>query len=155
MKKNKNPLATAFFLFIVLQAGAQDLVTPAHQDSLTNLVDKYYELNLKIFQQNSAVKDIDRLFDIFTDDFTYDHPRYGGTYTRADLYDGYVNNQKNGAYNGSVIDIRIESKIIGLNAVVVKKRFVEKDGSGTKEGNPEMTLFEFRDGKISRIVEYW
>jgi ketosteroid isomerase-like protein len=133
---------------------AQD-ATKAHKDSLNIVVDKYYDLNLKIFQANSTVEDIDKTFDLFTDDFTYVHPKYGGTYTREDLYNGYVRNQKNGGYNGKIIDIKIENKIIGLNAVVVEKRFVENKDGRNKDGKPEMTLFEFREGKISRIFEYW
>lgn len=133
---------------------AQD-ATQAHKDSLDVIVSEYYDLNLKIFQANSTVEDIDKTFELFTDDFTYVHPKYGGTYTREDLYNGYVRNQKNGGYNGEVTDIKIENKIIGLNAVVVEKRFVKKKDGGIENGKPEMTLFEFRDGKISRIFEYW
>tara|TARA_R110002020_G_scaffold294201_4_gene510021 strand:+ start:1248 stop:1511 length:264 start_codon:yes stop_codon:yes gene_type:complete len=42
-----------------------------------------------------------------------------------------------------------------LNAVVMQKCFVENKDGKIKDGAPEMTLFEFRDGKISRIFEYW
>ncbi|MNY52735.1 SnoaL-like domain protein [compost metagenome] len=116
---------------------------------------KYYDLNLKIFQKNSTIEDIDRAFELFTDDFEYVHPKYGGTYTRQDLYNGYVRNQKKGGYDGKVTDIKIVNKIIGLNAVVVEKRFVKKKDDGIKVGDSEMTLFEFKNGKISRIFEYW
>ena len=133
---------------------AQD-ATKAHKDSLAAMVTKYYDLNLKIFQANSTVQDIDKAFELFTDDFTYVHPKYGGTYTREDLYNGYVRNQKNGGYDGTVTDFKIENKIIGLNAVVVEKKFVEKKDGKIMDVAPEMTLFEFRDGKISRIFEYW
>jgi len=67
------------------------------------------------------------------------------------LYNGYVNNQKNGGYDGSITNIEILNKIVGLNAVVVQKRFI-KDKN---KGKPEMTLFEFKKGKISKIFEYW
>ncbi|MHA7058854.1 nuclear transport factor 2 family protein [Aquimarina sp. M1] len=146
-----------FILLIIStthQVSAQN-ATKAHKDSLNIVVTKYYDLNLKIFQANSTVEDIDKTFKLFTDDFTYVHPKYGGTYTREDLYNGYVRNQKNGGYDGKVTDIKIDNKIIGLNAVVVQKRFVEKKDGNIKDGKPEMTLFEFRDGKISRIFEYW
>ncbi len=136
------------------QVSAQEATT-AHKDSLETIVSKYYALNLKIFQANSTVEDIDNTFELFTEDFTYVHPKYGGTYTREDLYNGYVRNQKNGGYDGKITDIKIENKIIGLNAVVVEKRFVEKQDGKIKDGEPQMTLFEFRDGKISRIFEYW
>lgn len=145
-------------LFLILlttnQIIAQD-ATKAHKDSLETIVKKYYELNLKIFQANSTVEDIDNTFELFTEDFTYVHPKYGGIYTREDLYNGYVRNQKNGGYDGKVTDIKILNKIVGLKAVVVEKSFVEKKDGKIKIGEPEMTLFEFKDGKISRIFEYW
>ncbi|MEQ9097938.1 MAG: nuclear transport factor 2 family protein [Imperialibacter sp.] len=126
-----------------------------HEDSLNVVLKKYYELNLTVFQANSQPKDIDNIFDLFTDDFEYIHPHYGGTYSRQDLYDGYVRNQKNGGYDGSVTDIKILNKIVGLNAIAVSKSFVTaKDGEVTI-GEAQMTMFEFRNGKISRIYEYW
>ena len=135
-------------------ANAQD-INEAHKDSLNTSIEKYYELNLKIFQANSTVEDIDNVFKLFTDDFTYVHPKYGGIYTRENLYNGYTRNQKNGGYNGSVIDIKISKKIIGLNAVVVEKKFINKKEGKIVDGNPQMTLFEFKKGKITRIFEYW
>ncbi len=145
------------FLLILLttnQIIAQD-ATKVHKDSLNTVITKYYDLNLKIFQANSTITDIDRVFELFTDDFTYIHPKYGGIYTREDLYNGYVRNQKNGGYDGKVTDIKILNKIVGLNAVAVQKRFVERKDGRIKEGKSEMTLFEFKNGKISRIFEYW
>ena len=136
------------------QSTAQN-VTKAHMDSLDAMVIEYYDLNLKVFQANSTVEDIDEVFDLFTDDFTYVHPKYGGVYTREDLYNGYVRNQENGGYNGDVTDIKLRNKIIGLNAVAVYRTFVEKGEAGVNDGEPAMTLFEFREGKISRIYEYW
>lgn len=147
-------ISTILLLFATNQIIAQD-GTKAHKDSLKIVIEKYYDLNLKTFQANSTIKDIDRIFELFTDDFTYVHPKYGGTYTREDLYNGYVRNQKNGGYDGKVTDIKIQNKIVGLNAVTVQRIYVEKKGDGLKEGEPQMTLFEFKDGKILRIFEYW
>ncbi len=120
-------------------------------DSLTALIEAYYTHNVDIFQTGSTQQDIDRLFELFTEDFVYVHPKYGGTYSREDLYSGYQNNQANGRYDGSVRDIEVLNIIVGLNAVVTQKRFVNQEGPG----KAEMTLFEIRDGKIARIVEYW
>ncbi len=147
-------ITTILLLFATNQITAQD-ATKAHKDSLKTLVKKYYDLNLKIFQANSIIKDIDTVFELFTDDFTYIHPKYGGTYTRKDLYNGYVRNQKNGGYDGKITGIKIQNKIVGLNAVVVERSYLEKEGDSTKEGEPRMTLFEFKKGKIAKIFEYW
>ena len=116
----------------------------AHKDSLITIVDRYLALNLKIFQKNSTRSDIDEVFDLFTEDFAYIHPRYGGEYSRERLYDGYIRNQKNGAYDGSVSDIEVINRIVGLNALVLEKRFLRTTENGTEAGEPEMTLFEFR-----------
>uniref|UniRef100_UPI0040491839 nuclear transport factor 2 family protein n=1 Tax=Fulvivirga sp. TaxID=1931237 RepID=UPI0040491839 len=155
MKFSKTLLAA--IILCLFQAGltnAQE-ATQEHKDSLNTIVKVYYDLNLRVFQADSKVEDIDRIFQLFTDDFTYVHPKYGGTYTREDLYNGYLRNQKNGGYDGSVVDIKILNKISGLKAVTVEKRFVTKENGQLTESESQMTLFEFKDGKISRIFEYW
>jgi len=147
-------VSVILFLFATNQIKAQD-ATKAHKDSLETVVNKYYDLNLKTFQSKSTIEDINSIFELFTDDFTYIHPKYGGIYTREDLYNGYVRNQRNGRYDGGVTDIKILNKITGLNAVVVQRMYLEKKDDVIKDGEPEMTLFEFKNGKISRIFEYW
>lgn len=141
-------------LFVTNLTVAQN-ITEAHKDSLNSMVKKYYHLNLKTFQAKSTIKEIDDIFELFTEDFTYVHPKYGGTYTRKDLYNGYVRNQKNGSYNGEVSDIKVLNKIIGLNVVVVERIYLLKKGTKIKKGEPQVTLFEFKKGKISKIFEYW
>lgn len=152
------PLTTiiSFLLFLSITCGINAQETKkTNKDALNSIVTAYYELNLKVFQSDSKVTDIDNIFELFTNDFVYIHPKYGGTYSREDLFNGYVRNQKNGGYDSSVTDIKIVNKIIGLNAVVVEKRFINKEDGEIKEGESEMTLFEFRNGKIFRIFEYW
>ncbi|WP_231373975.1 nuclear transport factor 2 family protein [Aureivirga marina] len=126
-----------------------------HKDSLENIVEKYYDLNIKVFQADSKREDIDKVFELFTEDFTYIHPQYGGVYSRKDLYDGYVRNQENGGYTGEEADVKIINKIIGLNAVSVQRSYVLKKDGKLEDGNPQMTHFEFQNGKIYRITEYW
>jgi hypothetical protein len=150
----KHLLSTLLILLFMGEISAQE-VTMTHKDSLTAMVEKYYELNLKVFQGGSNSNDIDKVFKIFTEDFTYVHPKYGGVYTRQDLYDGYIRNQENGGYNGEVVDIKVKNKIIGLNAAVVNRVYIRKEEGEIKEGEEQMTLFEFKKGKIFKIFEYW
>ena len=142
------------FLFITSGINAQE-TNKTHSDTLNSIIKEYYELNIKVFQTDSKVTDIDNIFNLFTNDFTYVHPKYGGTYIRKDLYKGYLRNQKNGMYDGTITDIKILNKITGLNAVVVQRIYIEKTDNETTEGEPRMTLFEFKEGKIFRIFEYW
>ncbi len=148
-------VSTILLLFFATQQITAQVATKAHKDSLNTLIKKYYDLNLKTFQANSTIEDIDSIFELFTDDFTYVHPKYGGSYTREDLYSGYVRNQKNGRYDGTTINIKVVNKITGLSAVVVQRVNVEKKDDEIKEEEAQMTLFEFKKGKISRIFEYW
>jgi len=137
------------FAFLATSANAQ---SKAHKDSLNAIIKTYYDLNIKVFQADSKPVDVDHIFKLFTDDFTYVHPKYGGVYTRAVLYKGYLRNQKNGGYDGDVTTIKIVNKIVGLNSVVVARKYVtKKEGVG----DSKMTLFEFKKGKISKIFEYW
>jgi len=147
-------ISISFFLFIISGINAQE-IKKTHKDTLNSIVTEYYTLNLKVFQANSKVSDVDNIFNLFTSDFTYVHPKYGGTYSREDLYNGYLRNQKNGRYDGAVTDIKIHNKIIGLNAIVVQRVYYRKTDDEIKKEEPQMTLFEFKNGKISRIFEYW
>ena len=144
-----------FISLSALKTQAQE-VHPIPKDTLVKLVENYYALNLKIFQANSTVEDIDKVFNLFSPDFTYIHPKYGGLYSRQTLYNGYVRNQKNGGYDGSVVDIKVVNMIVGLNAVTTEKKFINKNEDGSiSNGDLEMTLFEFKNGKIFKIFEYW
>ncbi|MBO0340410.1 nuclear transport factor 2 family protein [Flagellimonas profundi] len=153
--KLKNILFIIFWCFGTHLITAQQVETIVQSDTILNVLDEYYKLNLKVFQADSTPEDVDNIFELFTDDFTYVHHHYGGVYTREDLYNGYMRNQKNGGYDGSVVDIQVENKIVGLNAIAVSKRFIKKDEGKIVEGEAQMALFEFKDGKISRIYEYW
>jgi hypothetical protein len=126
--------------------------TKAHKDSLNTVIKIYYDLNVKVFQADSKPADVDNIFKLFTDDFTYVHPKYGGVYTREVLLKGYLRNQKAGRYNSNITDIKIVNRIEGLNSVVVARKYVTKKEG---EGESKMTLFEFKNGKISKIFEYW
>lgn len=93
-----------FSVHNLAQAQQNNIIT--HKDSLKYALNQYYKLNLKVFQQNSNLKDVDNIFNLFADDFTYVQPKYGGIYTREELYNGYKSNQSNGGYDGSVVDIK-------------------------------------------------
>ncbi|TJY34587.1 nuclear transport factor 2 family protein [Pontimicrobium aquaticum] len=152
---NKNLFSFILPVFLISNTNVAQEATEAHKDSINTILTKYYNLNLKMFQEGSTVEDVDNAFNLFTDDFTYTHSKFNGFYTRESLYKSALRNLNEGNYDGRVTDFKIESKIIGLKAAAVQKRFVEKKGGVIVESELQMTLFEFRDGKISRIVEYW
>ncbi len=125
-------------------------------DSLEQIVKKYYKLNVKMMQKGSSKADIDNIFKLFSDDFVYSHPKYGGNYSKDDLYKGYENNLAKGSYNSRVADIRIEKVIVGENAVAVSRTFMMNTDEGVvTPHHAQLVFFEFKEGKISRIAEYW
>ncbi|MBN3520232.1 nuclear transport factor 2 family protein [Algoriphagus lutimaris] len=119
------------------------------------LLNQYYQLNLKIFSKESDIKDVDRLFQLFSEDFTYVHQEYGGVYTREDLYNGYRRNLESGGYDGKIYDIHVFSVISGKNALAVSKKFISKTNPNPHKEDGEMAVFEFKDEKIFRITEFW
>ncbi len=147
----KTLISLLFLSFLTPYLSAQE-ATPAHKDSLRQAVDRYYSINIRIFSGEAEQGDVEALFELFTDDFVYTHQKYGGDYSRQDLYDGYTNNLKNGNYDGSIADVSIRNKIVGLNAVAIERAYLGKD---QEEIDPGMTVFEFRNGLISRITEFW
>ena len=65
MKKHLTILV--FIISVVLttnQISAQN-ATKEHKDSLNAVVTRYYDLNIKIFQANSSVEDIDSTFELY------------------------------------------------------------------------------------------
>ena len=83
LKKIKNMKLKFIILIALLFSGlnlaqAQQNNLNTHKDSLNYALNQYYKLNIKVFQQNSTLEDIDNIFELFTDDFTYVHPKYGG-----------------------------------------------------------------------------
>ncbi|QGX39154.1 nuclear transport factor 2 family protein [Permianibacter aggregans] len=96
----------------------------------------------------STVADVDALFAFFSNDFVYVHEVYGGTYPREHLYHNSINNLQAGRYKLTEPRYQILQILPGLNAAAVQRR-------EQRSGKIHLTLFEFKDDKISKIVEYW
>ncbi len=148
--------AIAYLLYLGFLGVQNDLNTNSDEKSKQKeLINQYYQLNLKIFSKGSDMKDVEALFQLFTEDFTYVHREYGGVYTREELYTGYCRNLELGEYDGSIYDIRVFSLISGKDALAVSKRFLSKTNPNPQKEDGEMAVFEFRNGMIYRITEYW
>lgn len=149
-------ITAAFLLYLgVFRCQYESGLEPEEKPKQEEMLIQYYQLNLKIFGEDSDIKDIEELFQLFSDDFTYVHQAYGGVYSRQDLYNGYRRNLELGEYTGEIYDIRIFSVISGKDALAVSKRFVSESNPDPQNENGEMAVFEFQDGKIYRITEYW
>ena len=82
----------------------------------------------------------------------YQHPNYGANLTKAQFVEGLVN------YMGiaDAMESKIIDKISGSNAVTIS--FISKTVINDKtevDEQPLMRLFEFKQGKITLVKEYW
>jgi len=79
---NKNLVSFILLVLLISNTIVAQEVTEAHKDSINTVLNNYYNLNLKMFQADSTVEDIDNAFNLFTDDFTYTHAKFNGFHTR-------------------------------------------------------------------------
>ncbi|GAB5537489.1 MAG: hypothetical protein Rubg2KO_37380 [Rubricoccaceae bacterium] len=117
------------------------------EDQLLATVEAVNAAQNAVMRQGSDTSTVDDLFDLYTDDFVYEHEVYGGTYTRETLYQNTVNHLNRGGYTMTEDRYTILRRIPGRNAVAVERR---ENG-----GAIHLSVFEFRGAKVSRIVEYW
>ncbi|WP_281559977.1 hypothetical protein [Thalassomonas sp. RHCl1] len=142
-------LSVLFFGLFTALVNASE-VSGLSSDDLKARVTFINELQNKILMKGSLVKDIDALFSNFTDDFTYVHEIYGGTYSREHLYNNYVKFLKAGNYQRTADRYRIVSMIAGHNAISIER---EQTYEGVTSNH--LTVFEFKGKQVSKIIEYW
>lgn len=133
--------ATLFLIALIIAKAAIHAATP-QPSKLLQIVEQYYQAHYELGDEKATNEDIDKIFALFSEDFVYDHPNYGGEYSRENLYAGYTRNLAQGRYRNSNLT-QIHNSIVGKDMVVIAK------------DKGRVTLFEFRDNKIVRIREYW
>ncbi len=108
---------------------------------------KYIAAQKRVFRKGSTVADAKALFDFYTADFEYNHPKYGGIYSRELLFNNTVKYLSGGGYDNEP-ERKVLQTIFGLNAVVVEQQYAGDE-------NTTMTLIKFKGNKIHYIEEYW
>lgn len=139
-------LLIAFMLIINVDSSASDskTLTSAQLSEQISIVNT---LQNQVLMINSTRDDALKLFDQYTNDFTYIHNVYGGTYTRNQLLKNTLKYLKAGNYKNTKPRYEILSVMIGHNAVAVTRRQLN--------GDEHLSVFEFRGKKVSKIIEYW
>lgn len=142
---------TLFLMLFVtsLQAQQQPTQVVANQDTLAARVSLFNQLTNQVFAQGSTQNDLDNLYAMYTDDFLYEHPKYGGVYSRGVLYNNSLKHMAAGKYDGSYQQ-QITNTIVGENAATIA--WVIPTDPDKKQ---HMTLIEFNADKIKFIKEYW
>ncbi|QDH70215.1 nuclear transport factor 2-like protein [Marilutibacter alkalisoli] len=141
-------LATLALITGPVTARAADL-TPGQMEHLVRAVTAAQNRSTA---PGVTVADVDRLFALYAPGFIYEHPGMDDVYTREQLYGNHVRAVRDGRFErdasgpDNADGYQIEALMYGTNAVAVQRR--RRDVS-------RMAVFEFEDGKVSRIREYW
>ena len=140
-------LVSACFLAFVVPASELQVLAP---EALKAKVVEITEAQNKVLLKGSTPADVDKLFDLYHNDFVYRHEVYGGDYQKDTLYNNTLRLQAMGKYNNTEPRYRILTLIPGHNAIAVERQ--EKYQGELKS---HLAVFEFQGDKVSRIVEYW
>ncbi|AKS41506.1 hypothetical protein [Wenzhouxiangella marina] len=138
-------LISALWLAASVQADHHDALS---EDEIRQLVDRVNRAQNGMMRRGSDAGDVDALFDLYTEDFTYVHEVHGGVYTRDELYANSMRYAEAGQYQFTEDRYRILHVLPGLDAAAVQRL---ESSSGKKH----LAVFEFEGGKVSRILEYW
>ncbi|RVU40473.1 hypothetical protein EOE67_05330 [Rheinheimera riviphila] len=130
-------------------AASQAQPQPMAAPEILALVHQINQLQNKAMLTTSVKADVDALFALYSADFEYVHEKYGGSYSRDLLYRNTLKAVETKRFKDSVPRYQIEAVLPGLNAAAVRRY--------QQTGTPayHLAVFEFADGKVRRIVEYW
>lgn len=125
-----------------------------YAQSLTDKVNEYFQAQKQVEHKESQEKDVTRLLSLLTSDATFEHPSFSAVQSKQEYKKGLL------YYLGKYgkCDIKVKNTIEGLNAVTVEYLHPCIDQSGQKFADSEeklVTLFEFKEGKISLIRHYF
>lgn len=145
---NKLSLALVLALATGCVAAAEPVVFSAEQ--LKAKVEQVTQAQNKVMLKGSVKADVDRLFALYSDDFVYIHEAYGGSYSKEQLYANTLRLMSIGKYDQTEARYRIINLMPGYNAVAVQRQEIY---NGVTQNH--LAVFEFRAGKVTKIIEYW
>ena len=146
----QNALTLILLMFsLTPQAQQQATKDDIDQSTLAAQVVAFNGLTNQVFSQGSTQQDLDALYAMYTDNFIYEHPKYGGVYSRGVLYNNSLKYINDGKYDGTYQQ-QITNTILGENAATIA--WIVPSDPDKKEN---MTLIEFKGNKIIYIKEYW
>lgn len=125
----------------------REAATPLSNDELMAIFKAYTQAKNSVFRKGSTPEDVDKLYAFYTADFIYDHPGYGGEYSREHLYTNTLRFQKQGRYADNKPRI-LKRVLFGKSSLVV-----EEENADTKK--IYICIIKFKKDKIYYIEELW
>lgn len=140
-------IAVLASLLLATAVGAQEDTALSEAD-IRQLVERVNDAQNRMMMRGAGATEVNAVFDLYTEDFTYVHEAYGGVYTRQELHGNSVRFAEAGEYQFTEDRYRILHILPGHDAAAVQRL-------ESSSGNPHLAVFEFKEGKVSRIIEYW
>lgn len=150
-----NPLARLFALTTLLLTGNVEAETAENlsRQQMERLAYEVTEAQNKATTRGATLDDVERLYAMYTEDFIYEHPGMDDVYTREHIYRNHTRALGQGQYekyDPTEYGYRIVDVMPGDNAVAV-----QRTQARLGDAAPRMAVFEFENGKVARIREYW
>lgn len=149
-------------MMVLLLLGGISAGTAANDNSERMAPQAMLAMVSAFFDNSDAVSSdgmaaVDRVMALMHKDMRYLHPEYGADYDYAALLDGYQRRiARASSRNSSTV---ITNSIAGKNMVAVEHKGSwesKRDGIWVPRAQEGfVTVFEFKDGKIWRVTEYW
>lgn len=100
-----------------------------------------------VSRSGATAAEAKQLFALYTADFVYQHDKYGGIYSREQLYRNTLRMIQNGGDHTATDRYQLLQILPGEQAAAVLRL--------TRDGQQHLSVFEFSGDKISKIKEYW
>lgn len=141
----------------VVHAAGEEAAAPAvmQAEEMLGMVRSFIRASGEVSQRGMAA--VEDVMALMHEDMRYIHLEYGADFDKAAMLEGYKRRIARAATRGS--KVTIHKHITGKNIVIIEasgtyERKVD-DGWQPRSYDGHVTTYEFKDGKIWRVREYW
>lgn len=141
---------TYLLLFLILSFSC------VSQNKNSTLAENYLSALRSTLHGETTQADLDQLIKLYDEQIVYEHPKVGIKLEGSEVIANGLQNFLN-SYGGSQKDVTINgsTQILkpSMSAIEFELSFLLADGS--KVTRQVVTILEFKEEKITRIIEYW
>lgn len=132
------------------------LLRTGNAQDKTEIVEEYLIALSATMHGESDTENIDQLIVLYSDNIVYEHPKFGMKIeSKKSVKSGLM--AFLGSYGGTNRDVRIKkiNRIIGSDVAAIEFEIRFKTKEDEEVVRKQVQILEIKDGKISRIIDYW
>ncbi len=128
------------------------IISLSVQSSEIELVQNFIELSDATKVKGATEEDIEAVATLLSENMRYKDPKYGADLSKQEFLDGL----RHWMGKAEFLQTNIKNMVVGEQAITVALISKSKmDGKVEVDEKPLMRLFEFKNGRVSLIKEYW